>query len=153
MYIGSFELTVIFFGMTNSLATFQAMINEILRDLVNKSKIAAFIDNILVETEIEKGHDEIIEEVLRRLEENDLYMKLEKCMWKVRKIGFLGVIIGPNGIEVEKEKVDGVLSWPEPKNMKDVRKFLGLANYYKRFIKDFTQVARPINVLTKKDVK
>jgi len=153
MYIGSFELTVIFFGMTNSLATFQAMINEILRDLVNKSKIAAFIDNILVETEIEKGHDEIIEEVLRRLEENDLYMKLEKCMWKVRKIGFLGVIIGPNGIEMEKEKVDGVLSWPEPKNMKDVRKFLGLANYYKRFIKDFTQVARPINVLTKKDVK
>jgi len=153
MYIGSFELTVIFFGMTNSLATFQAMINEILRDLVNKSKIAAFIDNILVETEIEKGHDEIIEEVLRRLEENDLYMKLEKCIWKVRKIGFLGVIIGPNGIEMEKEKVDGVLSWPEPKNMKDVRKFLGLANYYKRFIKDFTQVARPINVLTKKDVK
>jgi len=153
MYIGSFELTVIFFGMTNSLATFQAMINEILRDLVNKSKIAAFIDNVLVETEIEKGHDEIIEEVLRRLEENDLYMKLEKCMWKVRKIGFLGVIIGPNGIEMEKEKVDGVLSWPEPKNMKDVRKFLGLANYYKRFIKDFTQVARPINVLTKKDVK
>jgi len=153
MYIGSFELTVIFFGMTNSLATFQAMINEILRDLVNKSKITAFIDNVLVETEIEKGHDEIIEEVLRRLEENDLYMKLEKCMWKVRKIGFLGVIIGPNGIEMEKEKVDGVLSWPEPKNMKDVRKFLGLANYYKRFIKDFTQVARPINVLTKKDVK
>ena len=110
MYIGSFELTVIFFGMTNSLATFQAMINEILRDLVNKSKIAAFIDNILVETEIEKGHDEIIEEVLRRLEENDLYMKLEKCMWKVRKIGFLGVIIGPNGIEMEKEKVNRVLN-------------------------------------------
>jgi len=71
----------------------------------------------------------------------------------VRKIGFLGVVIEPNRIEMEKKKVDRVLSWPEPKNMKDVRKFLGLANYYKRFIKDFTQVARPINVLTKKDVK
>jgi len=74
-------------------------------------------------------------------------------IWKVRKIGSLGVVIGPNGIEMEEEKVDGVLSWPEPKNVKDVRKFLGLANYYRRFIKDFTQVARPINVLTRKDVK
>ena len=71
----------------------------------------------------------------------------------MRKIGFLGVVIGPNGIEMEEEKVDGVLSWPEPKNAKDVRKFLGLANYYRRFIKDFAQVARPMNVLTRKDVK
>jgi len=58
-------------------------------------------------------------------------------VWKIKKIGSLGVIIGPNGIEMEGEKVDGVLSWPEPKNMKDVREFLGLANYYRRFIKDF----------------
>ena len=71
----------------------------------------------------------------------------------MRKVGFLGVIIGPNGIEIEKEKVDGVLSWPEPKNVKDVRKFLGLANYYRRFIKDFAWVARPINTLTRKNVK
>ena len=71
----------------------------------------------------------------------------------MRKVGFLGVIIGPNGIEIEKEKVDGVLSWPEPKNVKDVRKFLGLANYYRRFIKDFAWVARPINTLTRKNEK
>ena len=71
----------------------------------------------------------------------------------MRKIGFLGVVIGPNGIKMEKEKIDEVLSWPEPKNMKDVRKFLGLANYYRRFIKDFAQVARPINILMRKDVK
>jgi len=71
----------------------------------------------------------------------------------VRKIGFLGVVIGPKGIEMEEEKVDRVLSWPEPKNVKDVRKFLGLANYYRRFIKDFAQVARSINILTRKDVK
>jgi len=136
-HVGSFELTVIFFGMTNSPATFQAMINEILKDMINEGKIAAFVDDVLVETETEEGHDEIVEEVLRRLEENDLYVKPEKCVWKVRKIGFLGVVIGPGGIEMEKEKVDRVLSWPKPKNMKDVRKFLGLTNYYRRFIKDF----------------
>jgi len=137
MHVGSFEPTVIFFGMTNSLATFQAMMNEILRDMINEGKVAAFVDNVLVGTETEEGHNKIVEEVLRRLEENDLYVKPEKCVWKVRKIGFLGVVIGPSRIEMEKEKVDGVLSWPEPRNVKDVRKFLGLANYYRRFIKDF----------------
>jgi len=79
---------------------------------------------------------------LRRLEKNDLYIKLEKHMWKARKIGFLEVVIGPNSIEMEKEKANRVLSWPQPKNVKDVRKFLDLANYYRRFIKDFAQVAR-----------
>jgi len=152
-YVGSFEPTVMFFGMTNSPATFQAMMNEILRDMINEEKVAAFVDNMLVGTEMEEGYDEIVEEVLRRLEENDLYVKPEKYTWKVRKIGFLGVVIGPSGIEMEKEKVDRVLSWPEPRNMKDVRKFLGLANYYRRFIKSFAQVARPMNVLTRKDVK
>jgi len=152
-HIGSFELTVMFFGMTNSPATFQAMMNEILRDLINEGKVATFVDDVLVGTEMEEGHDEVVEEILRRLEENDLYVKLEKCVWKARKIGFLGIVIGPNGIEMEAEKVDGVLSWPQPKTVKDVRKFLGLANYYRRFIKDFARVARPMNVLTRKDEK
>ena len=111
MHIGSFELTVMFFGMTNLPATFQAMMNEILRDLINEGKVAAFVDDVLVETETEKGHDEIVEEILKRLEENNLYIKPEKCVWKARKIGFLGVVIGPNGIEMEAEKVDRVLSW------------------------------------------
>ena len=130
MYMGSFKPTVMFFGMTNSPATFQAIMNEILRDLINEGKVTAFVDDILVGTEMEEGHDKIVEEILRRLEENDLYVKLEKCMWKAREIGFLGVVIGPNGIEMEKEKVDEVLSWPELKNVKDVRKFLDLASYY-----------------------
>jgi len=84
--MGSFELTMIFFEMTNLLATFQAIINEILRDLINEGKVAAFINNVLVGTETEAGHDEIVEKVLKKLKENNLYVKLEKCMWKVRKI-------------------------------------------------------------------
>jgi len=126
-----------FFGMTNLPATFQVMMNEILRDMINKGKVAAFVDDVLVGTETEEWHDEIVEEVLKRLEENDLYIKPEKCVWKVWKIGFLEVVIGPNRTEMKKEKMDGVLSWPEPKNVKDVRKFLDLTNYYRRFIKDF----------------
>jgi len=123
--------------MTNSPAMFQAMMNEILRDMINEGKVAVFVDDVLVGTEMEEGYNEIVEEVLRRLKENDLYVKLEKCTWKVRKIGFLGIVIGPSGIEMEKEKVDGVLSWLELRNVKDVRKFLGLVNYYRRFIKNF----------------
>ena len=80
MHIGSFEPTVMFFGMTNLPATFQAMMNEILRDLINEGKVAVFVDDVLVGTETEKGHDEIVEEILRRLEENDLYIKPEKCV-------------------------------------------------------------------------
>ena len=118
-----------FFGMTNLPATFQVMMNEILRGIINKGKVAAFVDDILVGTKTEEGHDKIVEEVLKRLEENDLYIKLEKCVWKVQKIRFLEVVIGSNGIEMEKEKVDRVLNWLKPRNVKDIRKFLGLANY------------------------
>jgi len=80
IYVGSFEPTVMFFGITNSPATFQAMMNKILRDLINERKVTAFIDNVLVGTKKEKGHDEIVKEILRRLEENNLYVKLEKCV-------------------------------------------------------------------------
>ena len=125
-HIGSFEPTVMFFGMTNLPATFQAMMNEILRDLINKGKVAAFVDDVLVGTKTEEGHDEIVKEILRRLEENNLYVKPEKCMWKARKIGFLGVVIGPNGIEMEIEKVNRVLSWPQPKNVKTLESFWAL---------------------------
>jgi len=142
-----------FFGMTNLPTTFQVMMNEILRGIINKGKVAAFVDDILVGTKTEEGYDKIVEEVLKRLEENDLYIKPEKCVWKVQKIRFLEVVIGSNGIEMEKEKVDRVLNWLKPRNVKDIRKFLGLVNYYRRFIKDFAQVAKPMNMLTRKDVK
>jgi len=80
MYIGSFELTVMFFGMTNSPATFQAMMNEILRDLINKGKVVTFVDDVLVKTKTKEEYNKIIEKVLRRLEKNDLYVKPKKYM-------------------------------------------------------------------------
>ena len=80
MHVRLFEPVVMFFGMTNSPATFQAMMNEILRDLINEGKVVAFVDDVLVGTETEEEHNEIVEEVLRRLEENDLYVKPEKCV-------------------------------------------------------------------------
>jgi len=83
IYVGSYEPVIMFFGMTNSPATFQGMMNEILRDMINKEKVAAFVDNVLIGTKTEKGHDELVEEVLKQLEENDLYVKPEKCTWKV----------------------------------------------------------------------
>ena len=130
MLEGSFEPMVMFFVLTNSLATFQAIMNDLLRNLVVEEKVAVFINNVMVAMEIEEGHNKIVEEVLRRLEENDLFVKPEKCVWKVREVGFLGVIIGKDGVRMEKEKVQGVIEWPVPRNMKDIQKFLVLANYY-----------------------
>ena len=104
--------------------------NKLLRDLINTGKVAVFIDDVIVETETKEGHDEIVAEVIRRLEENDLYVKLEKYRWKVKEVGFLRVVIGPEGIKMEEEKVKGVLEWPTPKYVKDVQKFLELVNYY-----------------------
>jgi len=104
-------------------------------EISNQGNMATFIDDILVATDTEEEHDELVEEVLKRLEENDLFVKPEKCKWKVKEIEFLGVVIGPRGVEMQKEKVKGVLNWLAPKNVKEVQKFLGLANYYRRFIK------------------
>ena len=100
-----------------------------------------------------EGHNKLVEEILWWLEEHNLYVKLEKCEWKVREVGFLEVVIGPNGIRIEKEKVRGVLEWLTPRCVKDMEKFLGLANYYRRFVKDFTQIAKPMHRLMCKEEK
>ena len=126
MLEGSFEPTVMFFRLTNSPATFQAMMNDLLRDLVVEKKVAVFIDDMMVAKETEEGHNEIVEEVLRRLEENDLFVKPEKCVWKVKEVGFLKVIIEEDRVRMEKEKVQGVIEWLVPRSVKNVQKFLGL---------------------------
>ena len=106
------------------------MMNELLRDLINIGKVATFIDDMIIGMETEEKHDEIVAEVIRRLEENDLHVKLEKCKWKVWEVEFLGVVIELEGNKMEKEKVKGVLEWLIHKCVKDVQKFLRLANYY-----------------------
>jgi len=106
---GSFEPTVMFFRLTNLPVTFPAMINKLLRDLINIGKVVVFIDNVIVETEDEEGHNELVAEIIKRLEENNLYVKLEKCKWKVKEVGFLEVVIRLERIKMEEEKVKGVL--------------------------------------------
>jgi len=100
-----FELMVMFFGLTNSLVTFQAIMNDLLRNMIEAGDVAVFIDDVIVETKTEERHDNIVEEVLRRMAENNLFVKLEKYVWKVREVGFLGVVIGPDGVKIKKEKV------------------------------------------------
>ena len=104
--------------------------NEIFQNLINIGKVTSFIDNVIVGIEIVEGHNKIVEEVIRRLTENDLYVKLEKYKWKIKKVGFLGVVIEPERIMMKKEKLKDVLDWPTPKEVKNIQKFLGLANYY-----------------------
>jgi len=100
------------------------MMNKLLRDLINTEKVAAFINDVIVGMETEKGYDEIVAKVIRKLKENDLYVKPEKYKWKVREVEFLGVMIGPEEIKMEEEKVKGVLEWPTPICVKDIQKFL-----------------------------
>ena len=153
IYIRAYKPTVMYFGLTNSPTTFQIMMNDLFWDLINQGGTITFIDDILIAMNMEEGHDELVEEVLRRLEENDLFVKPEKYRWKVREVEFLGVVIGPKGVEMQREKIEEVLSWPAPKNVKEVQKFLGLANYYRRFIKDFTKIAASLHVLVRKEQK
>jgi len=120
MHIGAYEPTVIYFGLTNSSTTFQMMMNDPFRDLINQGDMATFIDDILVATDTEERHDELVEEVLKRLEENDLFIKPKRYKWKVREVEFLGVVISLRGVEMQKEKVEGVLNWPALQNVKKV---------------------------------
>ena len=153
MHLGVYKSTVMFFGLTNLLVTFQAIINDILRDLIDTGDVVAFMDDVLVGTKNEKKHNDIVEEILRRMEANNLYLKLKKCVWKVKEIDFLGLVIEADGIKMQKEKMLGVLEQPRPKTVKDVQKFLGLVNYYRQFVKDFAKIVKLLYRLVKKDEK
>jgi len=119
-----------FFGMTNSPPTFQNMLNDILKDVIDKGIVIVFIDNILILMEYEEHHDEIVEKVLKRLKDNNLFVKPEKCEFKKKEIEFLGMIIGEKGVKMDMTKVEARMSWLTPKCMKDIQPFLGLANFY-----------------------
>ena len=101
---GLFEPIVMSFRLTNSLAIFQTMINEILRNLINIRKVVSFINNVIIEIETDEGHNELVEKVVRRLVENNLYIKSEKCKWQVKEVGFLEVVTGLKRIKMEKDE-------------------------------------------------
>ena len=109
MLEGAFELMIMFFGLTNSPATFQTMMNDLLKDIIETGNVATFSNNVIVGIETEEGHDKIVEEALKRIIKNDLFVKLKKCVWKVREIGFLEVMIEPDSIRIEKKKVQEVV--------------------------------------------
>jgi len=106
--------------LTNSPAMFQIIINDLIRDMIEVGDVVAFIDDIMVGMETEERYNKIVEEVLRRMAENHLFVKPEKYMWKVREVGFLGIIIGPDGMRMEKKKVQRVVDWLVPRSVKDV---------------------------------
>ena len=141
-----------FFRMTNSPPTFQGMMNDILKEEIDCGVLIVFIDDILIFTESEEGHDEIVKEVLRKLKENDLFLKAEKCIFGVKEIEFLRLLIGPDGIKMDPIKVEAITSWPTPTKVKDVQAFLGLANFYRRFVRNFSKIAAPLHNLTRKGV-
>ena len=145
---GTFEPLIMFFGLCNSPATFQTMMNELFKDMPN---VVVYIDDILIFTKDEAGHDVIVLEVLKHLKNNDLFLKPEKCHFKVREVEMLGLIIGPEGIKMDPSKVKAIVDWPYPKKVKEVQSFLGLANYYRRFIEDFSKEVAPLHKLTRKD--
>ena len=151
-HCGTFKPLVMFFGLCNSTSTFQMMMNEIFAGI--EDVVVVYIDDIMIFTKTDdpKKHNKIVLEVLHHLEENNLYVKPEKCMFHTTEVDFLGMIVGKDGIKIDQEKVKAILDCPAPLNVKGVRSFLGLANFYQRFIQDYTQVARPLNNLLKKDV-
>ena len=149
---GLFEPNVMFFGLTNTPATFQALMNTIFVDLVAQGLVAVYLDDILVFTDTLERHREVVTEVLSRLEKHDLYLRPEKCEFEKDEIEYLGLIIRAGMVSMDPNKVKAVTQWHTPKSLKEVRSFVGFANFYRRFIKDFAKVARPLHDLTKKDV-
>jgi hypothetical protein len=146
------EPTVMGFGMTNSPATFQSLMNSVFADLIAIGVIAVYMDDILIYTSTLDEHRKIVCEVLQRLQDHDLYLKPEKCEFEKQEIEYLGMIIRPGEVCMDPGKVSAVRDWPTPTTLRDVRAFIGFSNFYRRFIKDFSSIARPLHDLTKKDV-
>jgi len=139
-----------FFGLTNSPATFQTMMNH-LRDLIARGKVAVYLDDILIFTKDLLEHRKIVKEVLKILQENKLYLKPAKCEFEKEEMKYLGMIIGKGQVRMDPAKVAAIAGWPIPKNKKEIQQFLGFANYYRRFIKDFSGITKPLTSLTGKE--
>lgn len=147
---GLFEYKVMPFGLTNAPASFQHLMNYVFRDMLDVSVIV-YLDDILVYSRDRESHVNQVREVLNRLRESGLYAKHDKCTFHTDTVDFLGYVIGPGGVSMDPAKVKAVVEWPRPTNVKETQSFLGFANFYRRFIKDYSRVARPLHELTKAD--
>ena len=146
---GLFKLT--FFGMCNSPATFQSMMDDIFGDLIDACLVIIYMDDIFLFAKDKKTLKENTKKVLQRLLENDLYLKPKNCEFEKTKIEWLGMIIEEGRISMDAGKLKGIRDWPVPTTVKQVRGFLGFGNFYRRFIRHFSEIAKPLNELLKKD--
>ena len=149
---GLFEPLVMFFGLTNSPATFQTMMNDLFKEVIDDGHVVIYMDDILVFTSDLESHRRIVKKVLEILAKNKLYLKAEKCSFEQTKVEYLGLIISAGKIEMDPVKVQGVSAWPTPSTVKEVQSFLGFVNFYRRFIMDFSHIAKPLHDLTRKDI-
>ena len=145
---GSFEYMVLPMGLCNAPGTFMQLMNDTFRDLLDKT-VLVFLDDILVFSRTKEEHLVHVREVLLRLRKQQLYAKRSKCEFLRSEVEFLGHRIGANGLSVSQDKVQSVREWPTPKNVHDVRSFLGLAGFYRRFVRDYSKIALPLTELTK----
>jgi len=148
---GLFEPLVMFFGITNSPATFQTMMNDIFRTLIAEEIVVVYLDDILIFTEMEEQHEQAVWRVLEVLAEYKLFLHPEKCEFYRKWIEYLGLVILENKVEMDPVKVAGVRDWPTLENWTDVQAFIGFVNFYYRFIRDFSTIARPLFDLTRSD--
>ncbi|CAM4619083.1 unnamed protein product [Leuciscus chuanchicus] len=144
---GHFEYLVMPFGLSNSPAVFQALVNDVLRDMVDQF-IYVYLDDILIFSSSLQEHVQHVRRVLQRLLENGLFVKAEKCAFRAQSVPFLGYIVSSEGMRMDPEKVNAVVDWPSPDTRKALQSFLRFANFYRRFIRNFSQLASPLTALT-----
>ena len=148
---GLFEPTMMFFRLSNSPATFQRFMNNLFKDMIAEGWLIVYMDNMLITSQNKEEDIKRTRRVLQRMKDLDLHLKLKKCRFRVEEVDFLGLILRLGEIAMDPTKLSGIAEWPTPTKVKDVRSFLGFANYYRRFIGYYSNIARPLIDLTKKE--
>jgi hypothetical protein len=146
---GQYEFTVMPFGLTNAPAYFMNLMNKVFMEELDKF-VVVFIDDILIYSKSAEEHEQHLRVILNKLRAHELYAKFSKCEFWLQEVAFLGHIISADGVKVDPEKVKAVSEWKQPMNVTEIRSFLGLAEYYRRFIEGFSKIARPMTALTQK---
>ncbi len=152
MPTGHYEYRVMPYGLSNSPSIFQNFMNEIFRDMINRF-VLIYIDDILIYSPNIEEHRRHVTRVLQRLRQHYLYLKSEKCEFHKSTIHFLGYIVTPAGVQMDQRKVEAVKNWPQPTTIKEMQRFLGFANFYRRFIAHYSQLAVPLTSLLRQKVK